>query len=175
MSTGSSSSIGSAPLAAIASARVNGPEFVAAQADLAVDFRQGGNVTHAVKGVSFEVKRGETLALVGESGSGKSQTALAVLGLVLCLVYPGIWRAYTDGGRIYVRHGDPSLRTVAWDAPRLLDKAGRGALRLPGADKRIDMVYIEDAAAAHLRALDELGPTEHHRKTFGPVAQGRRL
>jgi len=29
--------------------------------------------------------------------------------------------------------------------------------------------------AAHLRALDELGPTEHHRKTFSPVAQGRLL
>jgi len=53
--------------------------------DLAVDFRQGGNVTHAVKGVSFEVKRGETLALVGESGSGKSVTALSILKL---LPYP---------------------------------------------------------------------------------------
>ena len=29
--------------------------------------------------------------------------------------------------------------------------------------------------AAHLRALDEFGPTEHHRKTFAPVAQGRLL
>ena len=53
--------------------------------DLAVDFRQGDSVTHAVKGVSFSVNRGETLALVGESGSGKSVTALSILKL---LPYP---------------------------------------------------------------------------------------
>ena len=53
--------------------------------DLGVDFTQGGNVTHAVKGVSLSVAKGETVALVGESGSGKSVTALSVLKL---LPYP---------------------------------------------------------------------------------------
>ncbi len=52
---------------------------------LDVDFTAGGNVTHAVKGASFDIPRGETLALVGESGSGKSVTALSILQL---LPYP---------------------------------------------------------------------------------------
>ncbi|MFO1088609.1 MAG: ABC transporter ATP-binding protein [Hyphomicrobiales bacterium] len=53
--------------------------------DLAVDFLQGGEAHHAVKGVSFTLDKGETLALVGESGSGKSVTALSILKL---LPYP---------------------------------------------------------------------------------------
>ncbi len=53
--------------------------------DLAVHFRVGSRTNEAVKGVSFSIAKGETLALVGESGSGKSVTALSVLQL---LPYP---------------------------------------------------------------------------------------
>lgn len=52
--------------------------------NLGVDFL-GKKTIHAVRGVSFTLDRGETLALVGESGSGKSVTALSVLQL---LPYP---------------------------------------------------------------------------------------
>ncbi len=53
--------------------------------DLSVSFRQGERETLAVDRVSFEIRKGETVALVGESGSGKSVTALSVLKL---LPYP---------------------------------------------------------------------------------------
>jgi peptide/nickel transport system ATP-binding protein len=44
-------------------------------------FTQAGEV-HAVNGVSFELLRGERMAIVGESGSGKSVTAMSLIGLV---------------------------------------------------------------------------------------------
>ena len=53
--------------------------------DLSVAFAQGGRVSTAVDHVSFDIAKGETVALVGESGSGKSVTALSVLKL---LPYP---------------------------------------------------------------------------------------
>ena len=53
--------------------------------NLSVDFHSGRKVTHAVKHISFDIGKAETVALVGESGSGKTVTALSILRL---LPYP---------------------------------------------------------------------------------------
>ena len=50
--------------------------------NLRTEFRTGGGVVQAVRGVTFQVERGETVGLVGESGSGKSVTSLSLMGLI---------------------------------------------------------------------------------------------
>jgi microcin C transport system ATP-binding protein len=62
--------------------------------DLSVAFRQGGRETLAVDHISFQIAKGETLAIVGESGSGKSVTALSILKL---LNYPA---AHHPSGKV---------------------------------------------------------------------------
>src|SRR6266446_659353 len=80
--------------------------------DLSVAFRQGQRETLAVDRVSFEIKKGETLALVGESGSGKSVTALSVLKL---LPYPAAHHpsgAIRFKGQDHLRLSEAEIRRV---------------------------------------------------------------
>ncbi|MCZ8184607.1 MAG: ABC transporter ATP-binding protein [Beijerinckiaceae bacterium] len=88
--------------------------------DLSVAFRQGGKDSLAVDRVSFEIHRGETLALVGESGSGKSVTALS---LVRLLNYPaahhpgGTIRFEAEGGPVDILSAeDSALRKIRGNA-----------------------------------------------------------
>jgi glutathione transport system ATP-binding protein len=58
------------------------PQRVLSVRDLSVQFQQQGETLDAVRNLSFDLDRGETLAIVGESGSGKSVTSLALMRLV---------------------------------------------------------------------------------------------
>jgi len=90
-------------------------EPILAVRDLSVAFRRGGQDTLAVDGVSFEIAKGECLALVGESGSGKSVTALSILKL---LPYPAARHptgTITFKGQEFVRMTEREMRRVRGD------------------------------------------------------------
>ena len=80
--------------------------------DLSVAFHQGGNTSLAVDRVSFDIRRGEVVALVGESGSGKSVTANSILKL---LPYPAASHPSGEihfNGKDLLKASDTTLRDV---------------------------------------------------------------
>ena len=99
------------------------PEALLRVENLSVTFGAGDKAVRAVEGVSFDIHRGETLALVGESGSGKSVTALSVLQL---LPYPT------------ARHPSGSIR---FQGRELVGAPARELLAVRG--NRVSMIFQE--------------------------------
>jgi peptide/nickel transport system ATP-binding protein len=54
-------------------------EILLSVKDLIVEYKSEGGIIHAVNGVSFEIKKGETVGLVGETGAGKTTIAKSIL------------------------------------------------------------------------------------------------
>jgi microcin C transport system ATP-binding protein len=111
--------------------------------DLAVQFRAGNTRFDAVKGVSFHISRGETLALVGESGSGKSVTALSILQL---LPYPAA--SHPSGsikfkGEELMGAPEPVLRAIRGNRVGMIFQEPLTALNpLHNIEKQINEVLI---------------------------------
>jgi peptide/nickel transport system ATP-binding protein len=105
---------------------------VLAISDLSVDFPLRQHVLHAVRNVSFSLKRGSTLCLVGESGSGKSVTARAIMRI---LDPPG----RLVGGRILFDVGGERVDLAGFPASSHHIRAIRGA--------RIGFIFQEPMSA----------------------------
>ncbi len=89
------------------------PDVVLRVEDLHTHFELGSRIAKSVDGVSFQVRRGETVAVVGESGSGKSVTSLSIMRL---LAPPG----RIVGGRILYRGGSGEVHDLAQASDRAM-------------------------------------------------------
>ena len=109
--------------------------------DLTVDFHTHGGTVEAVRGVSFSVARGETLAIVGESGCGKSVSMQALLGLIP--MPPGV-----------IRRGSAQLLDTALLPHR---PATLNAVR----GKRVGMIFQDPMSALNptMRIGDQIAET----------------
>ena len=105
--------------------------------DLAISFRTSKGMVQAVRGISYELKKGETLAIVGESGSGKSVSARALLGIEAP-------NAVIGGGQILYR-GEDLLKYTERDFEK---KHIRG--------NRISMVFQDPMSS--LDPIMKIGP-----------------
>lgn len=102
-------------------------EILLSVRDLKVDFKVKGGFFHAVKGVSFDIYRGETFGLVGESGSGK-----------------------TTIGRAIVRINESSGGSIHFRGRRIDGKIGQELDR--EVVRRIQMIFQDPMASLNERA-----------------------
>ena len=80
--------------------------------DLDVKFTLRGRVLHAIRGVSLDVYRGESLAIVGESGSGKSVFTKTFMGLTDQNGYIDAGSILYDGKDLAAYQGEKQWRTI---------------------------------------------------------------
>ncbi|WP_434771339.1 ABC transporter ATP-binding protein [Pseudomonas entomophila] len=136
--------------------------------DLSVEFVGGDRVQRVVEGVSFDIRRGETLALVGESGSGKSVTAHSILRL---LPYPLARHSSGSiqyGGQDLLTLGERPLRQIRGDRIAMIFQEPMTSLNpLHSLEKQINEVLLlhkglsgKQATARTLELLDLVGIPE---------------
>ena len=122
---------------------------------LTVDIPVPGGLLHAVRDVSFEVQRGETLCIVGESGCGKSLTSLAIMGLL-------------------PKKARRQARRLAFDGVDLLALRERRMSRLRGA--RMAMIFQEPMTSlnpAYTLGNQLTEVLQRHRKANAQTARDR--
>ncbi|MCR5942742.1 ABC transporter ATP-binding protein [Ochrobactrum sp. XJ1] len=139
--------------------------------NLEIDFNTSSGVFSAIKGVDFEVGRGEVVGIVGESGSGKTTGALAAMGLLAS-------NAVIKGGQIVLNGQDityaskPQLQTLRGSTMSMIFQNPRAALnpvRPVGqqivdairAHKQVTAKQAREEALDLLKAVQFRSPEKH--------------
>lgn len=127
--------------------------------NLQISFKYDGVMTPVIRGVSFDIKRGETLGMVGESGSGKSVTSREIMRLIATPPARIDSGEILFEGRDILKMSDDELRSI------------RG--------NRISMIFQEPMTSLnprlHLRRSDHGGhPPAQGRQQEGGPADGHR-
>ena len=105
-------------------------ETILAIKNLDISFRTGSGFVHAIRGVNFDLQKGETVAIVGESGSGKSVSMKATIGLMDA-------NGIVNSGEILYTYEDETGAVKTVDLLKLSKKE----LRTHYNGKRIAMVF----------------------------------
>ena len=129
--------------------------------DLHVSFGRGAREVKAVRGVSFDINKGETVALVGESGSGKSVTALSILQLLPYPLAHHPMGSITLRGQELVGAPESKLRDIRGDDISMVFQEPMTSLNpLHTIEKQVNEVLILhkglDRTKARLRTLELL-------------------
>ncbi|MDZ8171179.1 ABC transporter ATP-binding protein [Microbacterium xanthum] len=121
--------------------------------DLATTFHTSSGPVTSVRGVSFDLRRGESLALVGESGSGKSVTAMSIMNMVRS---PGVIEAgqVMLDGRDVLAMGADELRGVRGRRMSMIFQDSVAALD--------PLMKIEDQVVESIRAHRRVSDTVAH-------------
>lgn len=132
--------------------------------DLRTYFRDGAAIARAVDGVSFDITRGETVAVVGESGSGKSVTALSILRLIRNpgMIQPGSGLMFE--GRDLLALNEPDMRSIRGNRIAMIFQEPMSALNpvLTVGEQIAEVVRVHTDASRHEawdRAIEMLALT----------------
>ena len=121
--------------------------------DLSVSFGRDTREVKAVRGVSFSINKGESMALVGESGSGKSVTALSIMKL---LGYPTAWHptgSITFNGDELIEASEGHMRKLRGNRMAMIFQDPLTSLNpLHSVEKQISEVLLVHKAMNHKQA-----------------------
>jgi len=148
--------------------------------DLVLHYRTRRGSVHAVDGVSFDLERGQTVALVGESGCGKTSTASAILRMLPRNVAKYEGTVELDGKNLMDLDDEEFRQQVRWRAVSIVFQGAMNALSpmIPVGQQVAEPLIVhlgaekEEAAARAEEAIRGVGLPEFTMKRYAHELSG---